>query len=60
MQNEDGKSSKATEQEPIIIKVKPHTYQPSKAELEADITVDATPEELRRALVRPVIMQPEE
>ena len=54
------KQSKATESEPATIRVKPHTYQPSKAELEADLHIDATPEELRQALVRPVIMQTEE
>ena len=32
---------------------------PSKAELEADLHIDMTPEELRQALVRPVVMQPE-
>ena len=57
---EKAKQAKATEAEPVNIKVKPHTYQPNKAELEADLHVDATPEELRQALVRPVVMQPEE
>ena len=57
---EKPKQVKATEAEPTTIKVKPHTYQPSKAELEADLHIDATPEELRQALVRPVAMQPEE
>ena len=54
------KQPKAAEPEASTIKVKPHTYQPSKAELEADLHIDATPEELRQALVRPVVMQPEE
>ena len=31
-----------------------HTYQPSKAELESDVSVDATPEQIARALVRDV------
>ncbi len=60
MQNEQGKPSTATEREATTIRVKPHTYQPSKAELEADLHIDATPEELRQAWVRPVIMQKEE
>ena len=34
--------------------VKPRSYQPSKAELEEDVSVDATPEEVRAALMRPV------
>ena len=46
--------------EPVEVKVKPHTYQPSKAELEADIRVDATPEELRSALTRSVRIKTEE
>ena len=60
MTDKQGKQAKATDSEPVNIKVKPHTYQPSKAELEADLHIDATPEELRQALVRPVVMQPEE
>ena len=55
-QQEAGKRSQI---EPIEVKVKPHTYQPSKAELEADIRVDATPEELRSALTRPVVIKTE-
>ena len=45
--------------EPAEVTVKPHTYQPSKAELEADIRVDATPEELRSALTRSVNIKTE-
>ena len=45
--------------EPLEVTVKPHTYQPSKAELEADIHVDATPEQLRAALVRPATFKTE-
>ena len=34
-----------------VVKVKPHTYQPSKAELEADVSLpDVTPEELALSL----------
>ena len=46
--------------EPVEVKVKPHTYQPSKAELEADIRVDATSEELRATLTRTVKIKTEE
>lgn len=45
--------------QPVEVKVKPHTYQPSKAELEADIRVDATPEQLRAALTRSVTIKAE-
>ena len=40
-----------------MVKVKPHTYQPKKAELEADADIEATPEELARALMQSVIVQ---
>ena len=36
------------------VRVKPYSYQPSKVELEEDVSVDATPEEVRAALMRPV------
>ena len=36
------------------IRVKPHSYQPSKAELETPIRTSATPEQLARAAVTPV------
>ena len=36
------------------IRVKPHSYQPSKAELEEPIRVDATPQKLAKAVVTPV------
>ena len=38
------------------VRVKPFSYQPSKAELEEDMSVDATPEEIARAMAprRPV------
>ncbi len=39
---------------PREIHVKPTTYQPSKAELEEQIRLDATPEELARAVMQPV------
>ena len=38
-------------QKPVV---RPYNYQPSKAELEEDISVDASPEEIRDALMRPV------
>ncbi|MCY3794810.1 MAG: hypothetical protein OXG51_10615 [Gammaproteobacteria bacterium] len=36
------------------VRVKPRSYQPTKAELEADISIDATPEQLADAILRPV------
>ena len=42
---------KDARKEPAV-KVVESTYQPSKAELEADISIDAAPEEVARALVR--------
>ena len=34
--------------------IRPSKYQPSRAELEEDMSVDATPEELARAALRHV------
>lgn len=36
------------------LKLKPDSYQPSKAELEKKIHIDATPEDLAKAMVREV------
>lgn len=36
------------------VEVMASTYQPSKAELEADVSINATPEEVARALVSTV------
>ena len=40
-----------------VVRVRPFAYQPSKAELEADVTVDASPEEVRDALMRSVMVK---
>ena len=37
-----------------VVRVRPATYQPSKAELEEDISIDTTPEELAKTALRPV------
>ncbi|MCY4662069.1 MAG: hypothetical protein OXF93_20035 [Acidobacteria bacterium] len=39
-----------------VVRLKPHSYQPSKAELEAEIELPpgTTPEDLARAAVMPV------
>ena len=44
---------KAKSQEPRV-RLKPSSYQPSKAELEEDVRIDATPEALLAAVVRSV------
>ena len=48
-----------TDKEPVKIKrravrVRPHSYQPSKAELETPVKIDATPDDLAAAIMRPV------
>ena len=40
--------------EPLVLELVHPSYQPSKAELEEDLRVDATFEEAVQALVRPV------
>ena len=37
-----------------VLEIPPASYQPTKAELEADASIDATPDELARALMRDV------
>ncbi len=36
------------------VQVRPATYQPSKAELEEDMSINSTPEELARAALQPM------
>ena len=38
-------------------RVHPATYQPSKAELEADMSIDSTPEELARVALQPMTVK---
>ena len=45
---------KSMQRKRATVKLKPSSYQPSKAELEADVSIDATPEELRHAVMLPV------
>ena len=40
-----------------IVKVKPHSYQPLKAKLEADVRIDTTPQELARKLGQQMVVQ---
>ena len=39
---------------PREVRVKPHRYQPSKAELEEDVHIDTTPHRLALAVLQPV------
>ena len=42
------------------LRVKPHSYQPSKAELEEDVSVNATPEEVAKAMApRRIAQEPQ-
>ncbi len=38
----------------VTVELKPSSYQPSKAELEADVSIDADPEDLARAVLQQV------
>ena len=39
------------------VRVQPATYQPSKAELEEDMAIDTTPEELARVALHPMTVK---
>ena len=40
--------------EPATVRLKPNIYQPSKAEMDELVKIDATPEQVARAVLRPV------
>ena len=40
--------------EPATVRLKPSSYQPRKAEMEELVKIDATPEQVARAVLRPV------
>ena len=40
-----------------VVWVRPATYQPGKAELEEDISIDTTPEELAARALRPATIK---
>ena len=46
-------TSKAASGKPVL-RVRPYSYQPKKNELEEDVRVEATPDELALAVLRPV------
>ena len=39
---------------PVTVRLKPNSYQPRKAEMDELVKIDATPEQLARAVLRPV------
>ena len=43
--------------EKLEVRIRPSSYYPSKEELEEDVGVDATPEQVRDALMRSVIVK---
>ena len=45
-----------TEETPIV-EVMPYSYQPSKAELEAGVSIPTTPEKLAKAVLRNVTVR---
>ena len=45
-----------TEETPIV-EVMPYSYQPSKAELEADVSIPTTPEDLGRRVMQRVAVR---
>ena len=53
------KKHKRQSRPPLTVKVKSYTYQPSKAELNADVSLQATPEQLARAVLRDVTIKSE-
>ena len=53
---------KATDKDRPVVKLRPSSYQPSKAELEEDVRIDTTPEQLLKAAVADVqvgVIEPE-
>ena len=48
-----------TKPDRATVRVKPYSYQPSKAELDADVTLDATPDQLARAILQDVTIKPQ-
>jgi len=50
---EEGDRTMAKPEKPTV-RIKPGSYYPTKEELEEDVSIDATPEELAAAVLRPV------
>ena len=47
----------AADPEKPVVRLRPSRHYPTKEELEEDVSVDATPEEVRDALMRSVIVK---
>ena len=47
----------AKKQEKPVVRIKPATYQPTKAELEEDMSIDTTPENLAKVALRLVTIK---
>ena len=45
------------EKRPRVVEIVRSDYQPSKAELEEDMSIDASPEELAQAVLQPVTIK---
>ena len=50
--------TKDPDQDRRTVRLRPASYQPTKAEIEEDMSIDATPDELARAVFRPVNIEP--
>ena len=48
---------KSTPPEKPVVEVKPHTYQPSRAELREEVKIDTDPEQLASYLMRSVTVK---
>ena len=46
--------------DPPTIRLKRRSHKPTKAEMEEDMSIDATPEELARAVLQPVKIEYED
>ena len=53
----EAKGRNATYEDKPVVRVKPATYQPTKAELEEDMSVDTTPEKLARVALQPMTVK---
>ena len=56
---EKGKTKKTKRDRPVV-KIKSSSYQPSKAELHADVSIPTTPEHLAKCITRTVNVQESE
>lgn len=48
---------KSTNNDKPVVRVRPATYQPKKAELEEDMAIETTPEELARVALQPMTVK---